>query len=127
MKHTQLFNQGASPLREDRRKHPRITVAVQAELRMDGVDAPTRVETVDLSEGGFYVEMAFTLEVGSRVNVVLWIGEKRIRARGVVVTRHPHFGNGVQFDSMSEEDSAQLSAFLDSKMRGTPEQKPVVQ
>ena len=49
MKHTQLFNQLASTVREDRRKHPRITVAVQAELRLEGLDVPTRVETVDLS------------------------------------------------------------------------------
>ena len=114
-------------VREDRRRYPRVTVAIQAELRPRGTDVPTRVETVDLSEGGFYVQLAFTLEVGAELDIVLWLGERRVRTKGVVVTRHPHLGNGVQFASLSSEDAAVLASFLDMKIRSTPEKRPLVQ
>lgn len=99
----------------ERRVHQRVKVSVQAELRPQGRDVPIRVHTSDLSAGGCYVEMMFTLEPQSLVDVVLWLSENEaIRTSGVVVTRHPQFGNGIKFVSITSQDQRRLQRFLDS-------------
>jgi c-di-GMP-binding flagellar brake protein YcgR len=104
------------PYSQDRRKFPRIKAAVQVELRTEGSTVPTRVETSDISQGGFYVEMTLTLEIGTRLDVVLWVGDKKLSAKAIVATKHPQFGNGMEFVAMSEQDRGTLGCFLDSLM-----------
>jgi hypothetical protein len=41
----------------DRRLHPRYTVQVQIELRLEGNDVPMRLATTDLSRAGCYIEL----------------------------------------------------------------------
>jgi len=59
------------PQREDRTQHPRTKI-VEAELQSERTATPLRVKTADLSLDGFYVEMMFTLEVGTKLKIVLW-------------------------------------------------------
>jgi len=68
-------NPGSLPKRTQRehRQHSRTKVIVTVELQPDGTSAPLRVETADLSIGGLYVEMMFTLEAGTKLKIVLWI------------------------------------------------------
>jgi len=105
--HTEIFP-------HERRRYPRVRVVLQAELRVEGNDVPTHVQTTDISFGGCYVELAVTFDLGTRLDLVLWLGEVKAVAKGVVVTRHPQFGNGVEFVEMSAEHQARLSAFLQS-------------
>jgi c-di-GMP-binding flagellar brake protein YcgR len=100
-------------LAAERRQYSRIRVAVQIELRPDGTNVPMRLETSDVSLGGCYVEMALTLDVGKRLGIVIWLDQQKVTMRGVVVTCHPQFGNGISFLSVSPENEAQLSSFLD--------------
>src|SRR5258708_1509244 len=102
-------------LAADRRQYMRISAAIQTELRPDGTNVPMRLQTSDVSLGGCYVEMALTMAVGSRLSVVLWLDQTKMTLRGVVVTCHPQFGNGIQFVGMSEEDTRLLAYFLDSR------------
>jgi len=102
--------------REERRKYPRIRVPLQTELHILGGRMPFRVETSDISLGGFYVEMNFTLQVGSRLDISMWLDDRKIKASGIVVTCTPHFGNGIEFRSISDEDLAFLASFLDRAM-----------
>jgi len=74
-----------------------------------------RLETTDVSLGGCYVEMALTLELGTKLDIVLWLGEHKVTTQGVVVTRHPQFGNGIEFLNMPYQHRERLRFFLDSQ------------
>jgi hypothetical protein len=73
-----------------------------------------RLETTDVSLGGCYVEMAFTLDIGTKLDMVFWLGEQRIVTTGIVVTRHSQIGNGIAFTGMSSHDRDMLRRFQDS-------------
>ena len=64
--------------RQERRQHTRTKVAVEAELNLEGGRTPLRVKTADLSLGGLYVEMMFTLEIGSKLKIVLWMAGAQV-------------------------------------------------
>jgi c-di-GMP-binding flagellar brake protein YcgR len=106
----------------ERRKHPRIKAALQIEFKPEGAAVASRADTADLSLSGCYVEMSFTLAVGTKLDLVLWVEDHRLPAKGVVVTHHPQFGNGIEFVEISQEDQAKLARFL--KSRETTEEKP---
>jgi c-di-GMP-binding flagellar brake protein YcgR len=106
-----VFHDYAASVRE-RRQFQRLHVAVQAELRVQGNEMPIRVETADISMGGCYVEMAVTLDVGTELNIVLWLGHEKLTIIGKVVTRHPQFGNGIEFSSLTQDARQRLRLFL---------------
>ena len=99
---------------EERRRCPRVAVALQVEFRLADTDVPLRSQTTDISLGGCYVEMPLTLEIGSKVDMLFWLGDQKVSAKGVVVTCHPQFGNGIEFTSMSSEGRSRLGHYLDS-------------
>lgn len=99
---------------EERRRSPRVAVALQVEFRIEDTDVPLRSQTTDISMGGCYVEMPLTLEIGSKVDMLFWLVDQKVNAKGVVVTCHPQFGNGIQFTSMSFEGLSKLRHYLDS-------------
>ena len=100
----------------DKRNWPRVKIAVQTELRLAGSPS-IRATTSDLSVGGCYVEMMFTLEVGREMEITLWLGQAKVVTKAKVVTCHPQFGNGIQFLKMSQEDQDLLWTFLDAEVR----------
>lgn len=99
----------------ERRRFQRLKKAVQAELRLAGSETPIRAETADVSAGGCYIEMALTLEIGTLMTLVLWLGHKKLVLDAKVVTRHMHFGNGIEFGKMSVESRNRLLHFLESE------------
>jgi len=56
--------------------------------------------------------MLFTLEVGTKLKIVLWINDVKVSTGGVVVTRDLQVGNGIEFTDMAPEDRARLKHFL---------------
>ena len=110
--HPQEAHTGTVP--PERRKYPRSQAAVQIELRPEGAAAPTHTHTTDLSVGGCYVEMNFTLQVGTRLDLVLWLADEKFTTKAIVATHHPYFGNGIQFVDMSQGDQSKLKRFLNS-------------
>lgn len=72
-----------------------------------------RTATSELSLGGCYIESMFTLEIGTRLGLILTINSENIHLSGVVVTKYPQVGNGIDFVEMDEADLAKLSAFID--------------
>jgi len=98
----------------ERRRYPRIKTAVPVEFQAESATAPIHAETSDISCGGCYIEMNFTLPVGTRLEVTLWLAEQKLMTGGVVVTHHPYFGNGIRFVDMSVEDLNRLNRFLHS-------------
>jgi c-di-GMP-binding flagellar brake protein YcgR len=110
----QTWSRDQSVLHEERRRHPRVQIPVQIEIRPASMDVPMRLETTDISLGGCYVEMALTLDVGTKLDIVLWLDGQKVNTRGVVVTRHPQFGNGIEFVGMFSESEHRLRCFLES-------------
>ena len=100
--------------RLERRKYVRIPVAIAVEFTPDDAAVATHAPTSDISLGGCYVEMNFTLPVGTRVEMALWLGEEKVWVTAKVVTHHPYFGNGFAFIDVSETTSNKLVHFLSS-------------
>ncbi len=111
------------PPDQERRKYPRVKASIPIEFKTEGAAVASRAETADLSLSGFYVEMSFTLPVGTKLDLVLWVEDERLPANGVVVTHHPQFGNGVKFVEMSQEAQAKLAHFL-KRCEKASEEKP---
>jgi hypothetical protein len=97
----------------DRRRFPRCTVNVQIEIRPDGSGIPLRLETTDLSRGGCYVQIMLPLSLGKRLGATLWLDGAPIVVRGLVVTRHPSFGNGIMFLDFEGEGGQVLNRYMD--------------
>jgi hypothetical protein len=96
----------------ERRLHERFKIALQIELRPEGTDFPIHLQTTDVSCGGCYLEMAFTLEPGRNLDLILWLGGQKLLLKGVVVSSHPQFGNGIEFTGMAEDQRYRLEQFL---------------
>lgn len=97
----------------ERRLFQRLAVAVQIELRVKNDSVPMRSKTTDMSVGGCYVETAITLEPGTSLDVILWLEHEKLALPGRVVTKHPHFGNGIEFVGASPDDESRLQRFLE--------------
>jgi hypothetical protein len=108
---------------QERRKSPRVKVGISIEFKPQGAAVASRAETADLSVVGCYIEMTFTLPVGTKLDLVLWVEDQRLPAKGVVVTHHPQFGNGIEFLELSQEDQEKLASFL-KKCETPSEEKP---
>ncbi len=96
----------------ERRRYPRVKTEVSLELRHPGSTAPLRVTTSEISFGGCYVETMFTLDIGTKLSMVFWLGDEKVTANGVIATRYPQVGNGIDFVDMSAPDRAKLEGFL---------------
>jgi len=108
---------------KERRKYPRSKVAIPIEFKPEGAAVASHAETADLSLVGCYVEMSFTLPVGSKLELALWVEDQRLPMNGIVVTHHPQFGNGIEFRDLSQEDRAKLAQFL-KEWETRAEEKP---
>jgi hypothetical protein len=106
---------------KERRKYQRAKVAIPIEFKPEGAAVASHAETADISPIGCYVEMSFTLPVGSKLDLVLWIDDQRLATAAVVVTHHPQFGNGMEFRNMSEGDQGKLAYFLEMRCEEKPE------
>ena len=93
--HTQFMSNEVAI--QDRRKYPRVKTAIQVEFQAEGATSPIHAQTSDISCGGCYIEMNFTLPVGTRLEMTLWLNDERLLTAGVVATHHPYFGNGLRF------------------------------
>jgi len=104
--------QSPSESRPQRRQYERTKTAVEVELHSDQHATPLRSKTADLSVGGCYLEMMFTLPVGTKLKLALWLDDVKLNVDGVVVTRDVQVGNGIRFTGISAEDSAKLQQYL---------------
>jgi hypothetical protein len=84
----------------------------------------TRAATSDISLGGCYVEMMFTLEKGVRLEMIFHIGEP-ILVLGTVVTCDPHVGNGIEFSKMLPEDEARVTTLFGSRRASRDRARPL--
>ena len=97
---------------QDRRRYPRIKVQVSLEVRTSDDSPPMRLATDEVSLCGCYAETSFTFELGTKVQITLWLNEQPIRTTAIVATRYPQLGNGFDFINMSPEDRSKLNEFI---------------
>jgi len=98
----------------ERRVHPRKKVPLRAELHLADKETPVRETTSDLSLGGCYIGTMATMQVGTRLNIALWLGEEKVTISAIVVTCYPQVGNGIQFLAMPPADRNRVRSFLES-------------
>ena len=68
-----------------------------------------RTSTDELSLCGCYIETMFTMDIGTNLNLVFSLEGGPIRAKGIVATKYPQVGNGIDFTEMDPEDRLRLS------------------
>ncbi len=71
-----------------------------------------RLQTTDLSRGGCYVQIMTPFPVGARLHAKLWLDDCPVVVRGLVVTNHPQFGNGIMFVDFERDGEQLLKQFL---------------
>ena len=111
---TKLFQDGNAALSNERRLSQRLPIAVQMELRARENSIPIRLKTADISIGGCYVEMSVTIEPGTDLDIILRLEHENLPLQGRIVTKHPQFGNGIEFIGITPEVETQLRSFLDT-------------
>ena len=98
---------------QDRREHPRVKVRATVELRREGNEVPIGGATSDISLGGSYIEMMFTLAKDTKLDITIKI-DGTLLALGMVVTCDPNVGNGIKFTKMLPEDREELRRYLEA-------------
>jgi hypothetical protein len=76
--------------------------------------------TSEVSLSGCYVETMFTLDIGTAIEIVMWLDGEKITAKGVIATKYPQVGNGIDIKEMNPEGRAKLEAFLKTQELPTP-------
>jgi len=81
------------------------------------VDLETAGRTLDLSEGGIMLEIPNPLPSTAReVELTLGIQDNIIKARGAIIHQRElengHFGLGIRFDQVADEDLLIITEFL---------------
>jgi c-di-GMP-binding flagellar brake protein YcgR len=103
---------------QERRRYPRVKATIPVELTCAG-KSPMRTATDEISLCGCYIEMMFTIDVGTKLGVVFSLDEERVGAKGLVVTKHSQVGNGIDFIEMAAEGRLKLSEFISERERET--------
>jgi c-di-GMP-binding flagellar brake protein YcgR len=96
----------------ERRRYPRIKAKIPIELRSQGM-APMRTATDEISVCGCYIETMFTMDLGTKLDVILSVNKEKLGAKGVVATKYPQVGNGIDFIDISPDDLHKLSEFIE--------------
>lgn len=98
--------------RSERRGYPRYRCSGTAQITQPGVAFPIWARISDLSLGGCYLELIFTMPRLSPVELILTVDDRRFAATGAVVTSHPGIGVGIRFNSMGGDSRGVLHELL---------------
>ena len=100
--------------RDDRREHPRLSIAVQVDLKSgcNFYSAKTR----DISTGGLFIETDVALPIGIHLEVDLRFLDKHVRVASEVMWAltegDRHVGVGVRFLDLTPVARKSIEAFL---------------
>ena len=100
---------------QERRQYPRVKVKIPVELHLSA-GSPQRTSIDEISLCGCYIETMFTLEVRTRIDLVIWLNEEKVTATGIVVNRYPQVGNGIDFVTMAPQDRLKLNDFISKSL-----------
>ena len=100
----------------ERRRYPRVKAKIPVELICPG-KSHMRTATDEISLCGCYIETMFTMDLGTKLGLVFSLNQERVGANGIVVTKHPQVGNGIDFIGMSPEGRLKLSEYISERER----------
>ncbi len=98
--------------RSERRGFHRYRCSGTAQITQPGVAFPIWARISDLSLGGCYLELIFTMARHSPVDLILTVDDRRLAATGTVVTSHPGIGVGIRFNKMGDESRKVLHELI---------------
>jgi uncharacterized protein (TIGR02266 family) len=109
------------PSAQDRRRFPRIQLAVAVELRFASAEAALESRTVDISEGGVFIRMPRPRPEGTSIQLRLHVGGRVLEIGGVVVRSvRPGEGEpagiGVWFTDLRPEDAAFVQTLVRDRL-----------
>lgn len=99
---------------EDRRNLSRRTCCLGAEVFRANSRAATRCTLIDISPGGCYIETIETFPTGTVLEIVVRTQDLRLRIHGKVLSTHPGFGMGVEFNLRTDEHRKQVQQLIAS-------------
>jgi len=101
---------------EERRQHPRLTMAVEIDFRSDSNFYAAR--TRDISAGGLFIETDIALPIGTRLSLDLTFMKKHLKADAEVAwvlvgnSNGESVGVGMRFVALSEAAKRSIEAFM---------------
>lgn len=101
----------------ERRRHPRMNAKIPIEIRCGVNQHPSRAVTEEISLCGCYVKTMFTLGLGVKLDLSLWLNDQQIQAVAVVATQDHQVGNGFEFIEMDTQDRLKLNEYLSTFQR----------
>jgi c-di-GMP-binding flagellar brake protein YcgR len=107
----------------ERRRYPRVKAKIPIELLCSG-KPQMRTATDEISLCGCYIETMFTMDVGTKLGLVFSLNQERVDAKGIVVTKHPQVGNGIDFTDMAPDGRLKLSEYISERERETTPTEP---
>jgi hypothetical protein len=84
-----------------------------------------RTTTDEISLSGCYIETMFTMDVATKLIVTLSICGDTVHAEGVVVTKYPQVGNGIDFTQMTRTTAASWASLSRNMSRNVMRQVQV--
>lgn len=97
----------------NRRVQTRYACRLGAEVYLTGSSVPNRCCLTDLSAGGCYLEVHLPFPQGATVEIVVRTYEMKLHLRGTVLTSHPGYGMGIEFELKTREEQASLKKLTD--------------
>jgi PilZ domain len=108
------------PGRPERRKYPRRTCRLEAQVCTVDCSENIAGKVTDISLGGCYVEMFSPLPLGCAIQVAIDLDGEELRATGTVQKSQMGLGMGVSFTGMSPADFERLRKFIPPETATSP-------
>jgi hypothetical protein len=106
--------------RNDRRLFRRLPTRAGAKVVYPGIKNEGWGICSDISTTGCFIETMWPLAVDTRLDVVLRLNGREVRARAVVRSAKPQWGMGLEFIKISDEDKAFLKALVEGPRAAGP-------
>jgi len=107
-----------APAGKDKRRFVRHKVSFPIEIGFeDRRRTHLQTSATDISGRGCYVDTLLPLPLGTKVNIIFWIDEEKIRTDGVVRASDPNVGMGIEFTELENPVQQRLQQYLDKLNR----------
>lgn len=99
----------------NKRKYVRHKVLFPLEISFEDVRR-THIHTsaTDIGGRGCYVETLLPLPLGTRIHIVFWIDDEKVKTSGIVRASDPGVGMGIEFTDLDNHVQERLQAHLDT-------------
>lgn len=99
---------------KSRRRFSRHKIFFNMEMADERVNTPIRVRATDISANGCYVETMLPLVTGTILRVEFWVDAEKMSTSGIVRTKDPGVGMGIEFTGLTPASQKRFQTFLDA-------------